>query len=149
MFAENYVQVFFGWWNFTNWSLEVAGVIFFRLRLRSCFEMFKSGSAIFLNLRIRLFFRLQLPSIQPKFTNVFTYEMTTQTPVTAENEKWLRIRVRFFTKFWLRVRKKNPESCRSRPWHSGSVASSAGQFKIRSTSFPKPISVLWSRRVLA
>ena len=30
--------------------------------------------------------------------------MTTQTPATAEIEKWLRIRVRFFTKFWLRIR---------------------------------------------
>ena len=31
-------------------------------------------------------------------------------------EKWLRIRVHFFTDFWLRirVRKKNEESCRSR-----------------------------------
>jgi len=29
--------------------------------------------------------------------------MTTQTPATAEIEKWLRIRVRFFTKFWLLV----------------------------------------------
>jgi len=42
--------------------------------------------------------------------------MTTQTPVTYEIEKWLRIR--FFTNFWLRVRiqvqTKNAESCRSR-----------------------------------
>ena len=30
--------------------------------------------------------------------------MTTQTPATAELEKWLQIRVRFFTNFWLRVR---------------------------------------------
>ena len=30
--------------------------------------------------------------------------MTTKTPVTAETEKWLLIRLRFFTKFWLRVR---------------------------------------------
>jgi len=30
--------------------------------------------------------------------------MTTQTPPTAEIEKWLRIRVRFFAKFWLRIR---------------------------------------------
>jgi len=40
--------------------------------------------------------------------------MTTQTPATPEMEKWHRIRVRFFTNFWLRVRKKNAESCRSR-----------------------------------
>jgi len=41
--------------------------------------------------------------------------MTTQTPATAEIEKWLRFRVRFFPNFWLRVqvRKKNAESCRS------------------------------------
>jgi len=40
--------------------------------------------------------------------------MTAQTPAAAEIQKWLRIRVRFFTNFWLRVRKKNAESCRSR-----------------------------------
>jgi len=33
--------------------------------------------------------------------------MTTQTPASAEIEKWLRIR--FATNFWLRVRKKNTE----------------------------------------
>jgi len=46
--------------------------------------------------------------------------MTTQTPATAEIEKWLR--VRFFPKFWLRirVRKKNAESGRSRLWWTGS-----------------------------
>ena len=39
--------------------------------------------------------------------------MTTQTPANAEMEKWLRIRVRFFTNFWLRmgVRTKNADSC--------------------------------------
>jgi len=50
--------------------------------------------------------------------------MTTQTPSTAEIEKWLWIRVQFFSKFWLGfwiwVRKENAESCRSRlrihPW---------------------------------
>jgi len=36
---------------------------------------------------------------------------TMQTPATAVSDKWLR--VRFFTHFWLRVRKKNAESCRS------------------------------------
>jgi len=42
--------------------------------------------------------------------------MTAQSPATAEMEKWLRVRVRFFTNFWLRIRiwKKNEESCRSR-----------------------------------
>jgi len=37
--------------------------------------------------------------------------MTTQTPATAEIDKWLR--VQFFTNVWLRirVRKKNAESC--------------------------------------
>jgi len=49
--------------------------------------------------------------------------MTEQTP-TAEMEKWLRIRVRFFSKFWLWVRKKNAESCRSRLRYSGSGPSS-------------------------
>jgi len=41
--------------------------------------------------------------------------MTTQTPVTAEIEKWFRIRVRFFPNFWLRVRfrRKNAKSRRS------------------------------------
>jgi len=33
--------------------------------------------------------------------------MATQTPATAEIETWLRIR--FFTNFWIRVRKKNAE----------------------------------------
>jgi len=54
--------------------------------------------------------------------------MTTQTPATAKIEKWLRIRVRFFTNFWLRVRKKSAESCRSRLRHSGSMATSAAQW---------------------
>jgi len=73
----------------------------------------------FSNLKIRLLFRLRLPySIQAKFTHVFTYEMTMQTPVTAEMEKWLR--VRFFTNFLLRVWTvmKNAESCHSRQRHS-------------------------------
>ena len=55
--------------------------------------------------------------------------MTTQTPATAEIEKWLRSRVRFFPNFWLRFwirfRKKNPESSRSRLPHSGSGPTSA------------------------
>jgi len=40
--------------------------------------------------------------------------MTTQTPATAEIEKWLRIWVLFFKKFCLRirVRKKSAESAR-------------------------------------
>jgi len=32
---------------------------------------------------------------------------TAQTPATAELEKWLRIRVRFFTNFWLWVRTRS------------------------------------------
>jgi len=53
--------------------------------------------------------------------------MTTQTPTIAEIEKWLRIRVRFFLIFWLRVRvrRKNAESCRSRLLYSGSGPTSA------------------------
>jgi len=47
--------------------------------------------------------------------------MTKQTPVTAEIEKWLRDRVRFFPNFWLRVRKKNSESCRNWLRYSGPV----------------------------
>jgi len=47
--------------------------------------------------------------------------MTTQTPATAEIEKWLRIRVCFFTNFLLRIRKKtwNPagvDSGTPYPW---------------------------------
>jgi len=96
---------------------------FLRLRLRSCSKIFESGSGSesgnFSTLRIRLLFRLRLQSsIQPKFTHVFTSEMTTQTPATAEIEKWLRIRVRFFLNYWLRVRVQvrtnNAESCWSR-----------------------------------
>jgi len=43
-------------------------------------------------------------------------------PATLEIENWLR--VRFFTKIWLRirVRKRNAESFRSRLRHSGSIA---------------------------
>jgi len=50
---------------------------------------------------------------------------TTQTPA-AENEKWLRIQVRFFRNFWLRRRvwKQNAGSFRSRLRHSESVATS-------------------------
>ena len=63
-----------------------------------------------------------------KFTHVFTYEMTAQTPAPAEMEKWLRTWVRFFPSFWLRlrirVRKKNPGSCWSWIRLSGSVPTS-------------------------
>jgi len=56
--------------------------------------------------------------------------MTTQTPATAKMEKWLRIRFRFFTNFWhrvrIRLRKKNTESCRSRLRHSESGPTSTG-----------------------
>ena len=105
---------------------------FFRLRLRLCTKMFESGSGNFSNLRIRLLFWLRLPSIQSKFTNVFTLEMTMQTLVIAENEKWLRAQVLFFTNFWLRIRirRKNAESCRCRttpalldPWPQATSAS--------------------------
>ena len=47
---------------------------FFRLRFRSCSKIFefRSGeSENFSNSKIRLQFRLRLPSMQPKFTNVF------------------------------------------------------------------------------
>jgi len=53
--------------------------------------------------------------------------MTTQTLATAEIENWFRIRVWFLPNFWLRLRKKNAESCRSRLRHSGSGATSARQ----------------------
>ena len=50
--------------------------------------------------------------------------MTTLTPATAEIAKWLRVRVRFFTNFLLRirVRKKNAKSCRIRLRHSRTMA---------------------------
>ena len=99
-------------------------------RLRSCSKVFKSGSGYgnFSNLKIWLLLRLWLPSIHPKFTIVFTYEMTMQTPVIVENEKWLRIRAQCFTNFWLRlrIRKKNAESCLSRRRNSGSMTTSTG-----------------------
>jgi len=48
----------------------------FRLRLRSCSEIFETGSGSdsekCSNLRIRLLFRLRLPSMQPTFSNVYT-----------------------------------------------------------------------------
>jgi len=47
----------------------------FRLPLRSCSKILeswsRSGSRNFSNLRIGILFRLRLPSIQPKFTQVF------------------------------------------------------------------------------
>jgi len=55
--------------------------------------------------------------------------MTTLTPATVEIQKWLRILVRFFANFLLRVRfrvgRKNAESCRSRLRLSGSGPISA------------------------
>jgi len=45
---------------------------FFILLLRTSSKMFESGSGKFSSLRIRLLFRLRLPSIQPKFTHVVT-----------------------------------------------------------------------------
>jgi len=51
--------------------------------------------------------------------------MITQTPATAEIEKWHRILVWFFPSFWLRVWKKNAEPYRSRPRYSGSGPTSA------------------------
>ena len=55
--------------------------------------------------------------------------MTTQTPATAEMEKWLCIWFPFFTDFWLRirVRKKNAESRRSPLRQSGSGPTSAAR----------------------
>jgi len=50
--------------------------------------------------------------------------MAMQTPAAAGKETWLRVQVRFFTWFRLRIRKTNAESCRSRLRHSGSVTTS-------------------------
>jgi len=54
--------------------------------------------------------------------------MTTQTPATAEIQKWLQVRVRFFLNFWLQlwfcVREKNAESCQSWLRYSGSSRTS-------------------------
>jgi len=57
-----------------SWSHRGGRSHFFRLRLRSCSKTFESesGSGNLSNLRIRILFRLRLPSIQPKFTNAFT-----------------------------------------------------------------------------
>jgi len=51
---------------------QVAGLTFFRLRLRSCSKIFESlsGSEVFTKLRIRHLFRLCQPSMQLKFSNV-------------------------------------------------------------------------------
>jgi len=78
---------------------------FFRLRLRSCSKIFESGSGNISNFSIWLLFTLRLPSIQPKSTHVFSLEMTAQTPVAAEIEKWLRIRcqAKFLTRYCLSV----------------------------------------------
>jgi len=47
-------------------------------------------------------------------------------PATAEIEKWLRIRVHFFTKFWISVGMKNADICWSQLRHCGSMAISGG-----------------------
>jgi len=54
-----------------------------------------------------------------------TFIKTTQTPATAENKKWLRIRVRLFTNLQLRIRSEktqNPDAV-----DSASVAISASK----------------------
>jgi len=58
--------------------------------------------------------------------------MTKQAPATAEIEKWLQIRVRFFLNIWhrIRVRKKNAESCLSRLQYAGSDPTSDSKFAI-------------------
>jgi len=76
----------------------------FSLRPRSCSESveprYRSESAKFSNLRIRLLLRLRIPSMQSKFSNVFIYDTSyMKTRQAAENEKWLRIRIPFFTNF--------------------------------------------------
>jgi len=48
------------------------------------------------------------------------------------SRKYKVTRVRFFTKFWLRIRKKNAEPCRSRLRHSGSMATFAAYLHRRS-----------------
>jgi len=47
--------------------------------------------------------------------------MTTQTPATAEIEKWLRVRFSQIYGLGIRVRKKNAESCRRWLRHAGSM----------------------------
>jgi len=37
------------------------------------------------------------------FAETVAFIRTTQIPVAAENKKWPRIRIRFFTNFWLRT----------------------------------------------
>jgi len=60
----------------TSRYAEVAWSHIFRLRLRSCANIFGfgsgSGSEFFSNLRIRLLFKLRQPSMQPKFSNACT-----------------------------------------------------------------------------
>jgi len=96
---------------------------FCRLRVCSCSKIFesgtRSGSGSFSNMRIRLLFRLRLPSVQLGIYPYFTKEITKQTPATAKIKKWPRIWVRFVTNVWLRDRKKSAESCRSRLRHVG------------------------------
>jgi len=105
----------------------------FRLWLRSCSKIFepRTRSEIFSNLRIRLGFRLRLPSIQPKYSS----DSTLRNDIYKEHadscywRKWQEtpVRVWFFTNFWLPplIQKKNAGSFRSRLRHSGLVATSA------------------------
>ena len=97
---------------------------FFRLRIRSCSNIFESGSGSgnFSNLRICPLFRLATINdptvICPSFysrndhTNSCYCRNWNVTPDPGP----------VFPYFWLRirVRKKNAESCRNQLWHSGS-----------------------------
>jgi len=44
----------------------------FRLSLCSCYKIFESVSEVLSILKFRLLFKLQQPSLQPKFSNIWT-----------------------------------------------------------------------------
>jgi len=75
-------------------------------------------------IRIRLLFKFQNPTPLKTPATIIHPTVTAQTSATSEMEKWLRIRVRFFTNFWfrvrMRVRKKHLASCRGWLRNSGS-----------------------------
>jgi len=94
---------------------------FFRLRLCSCSKILESGSGIFLIWESDSCLDSGYHGSNLNFPMLLHKEMTTQTPVTTEIERWLQIWVRFFTNFWLGSERKtqNPagvDSAAPDPW---------------------------------
>ena len=109
---------------------------FFRLRIRSFSKLFwsVSGSGYFSNLRIRLLFRLRLPSIRPKLYNFSLKKWPRRLLMPKlksdsgsgnfDAEIWRQN----ITKFWPGLKEKRRILPESTP-HSGSMATTGFQTK--------------------